>query len=177
MKTIILAGGLGSRLSEETQEKPKPMIIINDKPMIAHIMDIYLTNGYSEFVIALGYKGELIKRWVIDQQDLDGNIFVDFENDLAIREKNLKNSKTKIHALDTGMNSETGGRIQSCMEKFKGESIMATYGDGLGNIDIKELVNFHKYHGKLATITAVRPPARFGEVKIDEGKVIEFMGV
>jgi len=174
IKTIILAGGLGTRLSEETQERPKPMVMIHNKPMISHIMDIYQASGFYEFIFALGYKGDFIKRWIIDQQDLSGNIFADFEKNIVTRERKTGDTKTKIYALDTGLYSQTGGRIQACMKKFEGESMLATYGDGLGNINVKKLVDFHKSHGKLATVTAVRPPARFGEITIQGKKVVGF---
>lgn len=150
------------------------MVLINGQPIISHIMNIYINQGFKEFVFALGYKGDFIKRWILDKKELNGNLFVDFQNNSMKREEIKDNLELKIHAIDTGLDSQTGGRIKICMEKFPGESFMATYGDGLGNININNLINFHKQHGKLATITAVRPPARFGEINLDGNKVKKF---
>lgn len=152
MKVIILAGGLGTRLSEETEDKPKPMVLIDDKPILWHLMNIFSQQGLNEFVIALGYKSEVIKRWLLD-------------ND---------NFSWKVTALETGLNTQTGGRIAQCMKAFAGERVMATYGDGLANVSIKDLVAFHESHGKLATVTAVRPPARFGHLHTENGHVTHF---
>jgi glucose-1-phosphate cytidylyltransferase len=152
MKVIILAGGLGTRLSEETESKPKPMVLIDDKPILWHLMNIFSQQGLDEFVLALGYKSEVIKQWL-------------FEND---------HSPWKVTALETGLNTQTGGRIARCMREFPGERVIATYGDGLGNVLIKDLLEFHESHGKLATVTAVRPPARFGHLHTENGRVTHF---
>ena len=140
MKVVILAGGLGTRISEETSDKPKPMVLINNKPLLWHLMNIFAKQGFNDFVIACGYKGEIIQNWAA----------------LISKETNWK-----IKALDTGINTQTGGRIKICMDEIGNESILATYGDGLANISLKRLVNFHKSSNSLATLTAVRPPARF----------------
>ena len=151
MKAIILAGGFGTRISEETGDKPKPMVLLDDKPILWHLMDIYARQGVTEFVIATGYLGNIIHDWV---------------NDL--------NSPWKITALDTGLDTLTGGRIRKCMEFIGPEPVFATYGDGLGNINLSNLLSFHNQQGRLATVTAVRPPARFGLLESSNGLVTNF---
>jgi glucose-1-phosphate cytidylyltransferase len=151
MKTIILAGGLGTRISEETDNKPKPMVLLDENPIIWHLMNIYAKHGFTDFVIAAGYMSEVIFDWV----------------------KNLK-KEWNIEVIDTGLETQTGGRIKKCMEKIGPQRIMVTYGDGLGNVNISNLVEFHNHHGKKATVTAVRPPARFGQLTLDGDKVTEF---
>lgn len=153
MKVVILAGGLGTRISEETSDKPKPMVLINNKPLLWHLMNIYAKQGFNDFVIACGYKGEIIKNWVSS----------------IARETNWK-----IRALDTGIDTQTGGRIKICMEEIGNESILATYGDGLANISLNKLVDFHKSNKSLATLTAVRPPARFGHLELEGNSVTHF---
>jgi glucose-1-phosphate cytidylyltransferase len=151
MKVILLAGGLGTRISEETSDKPKPMVLLDDKPIIWHLMSIFAAQGFTDFVIATGYKGEIIADWVA----------------------NLDTPWT-IEALDTGLNTQTGGRIAQCMNKFPDERVFATYGDGLGNIDLVKLLSFHRTHNKKSTVTAVRPPARFGVLESENGLVTHF---
>jgi glucose-1-phosphate cytidylyltransferase len=151
MKVIILAGGLGTRISEETADKPKPMVLIAGKPMLWHIMSIFAEQGFSDFIVAIGYKGEVISHWV-ESIDTTWNITI----------------------VDTGLKTQTGGRIKQCMNLLPGERILATYGDGVGNIDINQLLAFHFSHGKMASLTAVRPPARFGYLDIKGGKVLRF---
>lgn len=152
MKVIILAGGLGTRISEETETKPKPMVLLDDKPIIWHLMNIYATQGYDDFIIATGYKGDVISNWV------DSTL----------------NENWKVRAFDTGTNAMTAGRIKKCMELVPDERVMVTYGDGLGNVDIKKLIEFHESKGKKATVTAVRPPARFGVLETENGLVKHF---
>ena len=152
MKVIILAGGLGTRISEETETKPKPMVLLDDKPIIWHLMNIYATQGYDDFIIATGYKGEVIRDWVAS----------------------TLNEKWKVRAFDTGANSMTAGRIKKCMELVPGERVMVTYGDGLGNVSINNLIEYHERKRKLATVTAVRPPARFGLLETEDGLVKHF---
>lgn len=152
MKVIILTGGLGTRLAEETESKPKPMVLIDDRPILWHLMNIFAQQGLDEFVLALGYKGEVIKQWLDDNDDFSW----------------------KVKALETGLNTQTGGRIAKCMRTLPGERVIATYGDGLANVSIRELLKFHDSHGKLATVTAVRPPARFGYLDTEDGKVTHF---
>jgi glucose-1-phosphate cytidylyltransferase len=151
LKVIILAGGLGTRISEETIDKPKPMVTIDGKPILWHIMSIYAKQGLIDFVVATGYKGEVISEWV-------HSLISDW----------------KISVIDTGLETQTGGRIKKCMETIPGERILATYGDGVGNINVKKLVSFHERHGKLATLSAVRPPARFGYLGIANSQVVHF---
>ena len=174
MKIVILAGGLGTRISEETNDKPKPMVLIDDKPILWHLMNTFSSQGFSDFVLALGYKGDVIKRWLLDLNDLAGNIEISTIN------KNVKHLDTNtalswnVTALETGLNTQTGGRIARCMRAFPGERVIATYGDGLANVPIKELIKFHEAHGKKATVTAVRPPARFGYMEMKGDQVIHF---
>jgi glucose-1-phosphate cytidylyltransferase len=151
MKAIILAGGLGTRISEETSDKPKPMVEISGRPMLWHIMNIFAVQGVTEFVIATGYKGEVIENWI-----------------------KTVDEPWKIKALDTGLDTQTGGRIRECMHSVKGERVFATYGDGLGNVNLTKLIDFHEHQGKLATVTAVRPPARFGVLESENGVVTKF---
>ena len=174
MKIIILAGGLGTRISEETNDKPKPMVLIDDKPILWHLMNIFGVQGFAEFVLALGYRSDVIKRWLLDLNDLAGDITIDtLRKEVAHLQKGSELS-WKVTALETGLNTQTGGRIARCMKAFPGERIIATYGDGLANINIDKLLAFHKSHGKLATVTAVRPPARFGYLNIDDNRVSHF---
>lgn len=157
MKIIIIAGGLGTRIAEETEDKPKPMVLINNKPIIWHLMNIFCVQGFNEFIISTGYKSEVIENWVGNNEIQDSN-------------RNLMN----IQTINTGLNTQTGGRISEVMKTLIGEKVIATYGDGLANISIKNLLAFHNSHGKLATVTAVRPPARFGYMKIDKNEVTHF---
>ena len=151
MKAIILAGGLGTRISEETADKPKPMVRIGNQPIIWHLMAIYAAQGINEFIVAAGYKGDVIQSWAES-----------LETDLHIK------------VLDTGLATQTGGRIKQCMETIPGERVFATYGDGLGNINLEKLLHFHELNGLFATVTAVRPPARFGVLKASNGVVTHF---
>jgi glucose-1-phosphate cytidylyltransferase len=174
MKVIILAGGLGTRISEETNDKPKPMVLIDDKPILWHLMNIFGVQNYNEFVLALGYRSDVIKRWLIDLNDLAGNITIDTLRKEVTRLEKSSELSWKVSALETGLNTQTGGRILRCMKAFPGERVIATYGDGLANISIRKLVEFHESHGKLATVTAVRPPARFGYMDIQGDQVAHF---
>ena len=151
MKVIILAGGLGTRISEETADKPKPMVLIAGKPMLWHIMSIFAKQGFNEFILATGYKSEVIEGWIETVKE-----------------------PWDIKALNTGLVTQTGGRILECMKSVPGERVFATYGDGLGNINLKALIDFHDHQGKLATVTAVRPPARFGVLESQNGLVVRF---
>ena len=174
MKVVILAGGLGTRISEETDTKPKPMVLIDDKPILWHLMNIFAQQGLDEFVLALGYRSDVIKRWLLDLNDLDGDITINILNKEVKRLSTSDSFAWKVTALETGLNTQTGGRIAHCMRAFPSERIVATYGDGLANIDIKKLIAFHESHGRLATVTAVRPPARFGYMKIEDNLVSHF---
>jgi len=174
MKVIILAGGLGTRISEETSDKPKPMVLIDDKPILWHLMNIFASQEYNEFVLALGYRSDVIKRWLIDLNDLDGDITINTLNKKVTHLSNNRNYSWKVTALETGLHTQTGGRIAQCMRTFPGERVIATYGDGLANVNLRELISFHESHGKLATVTAVRPPARFGHMQLDGNTVSHF---
>lgn len=174
MKVVILAGGLGSRLQEETGLRPKPMVEIGGKPILWHILNIYSAFGFNEFVLALGYKGEYIKEYFLNFYALNNNLTVDLADGKSeIHEGNQPN--WRINLVDTGPNTMTGGRIKRLQPWIGNETFMVTYGDGLADISISELVAFHKRHGKLATLSAVRPPARFGGLKIEDGQVAAFV--
>jgi glucose-1-phosphate cytidylyltransferase len=173
VKVVILAGGLGTRLAEETEVKPKPMVEIGGHPILWHIMKIYGSQGFDEFFVALGYRGELIKRYFLDYYSLSSDLTVD----LATGKTDLKETQAdnwKVHLVDTGQNSMTGGRIKRLEPYLKDATFMVTYGDGVGNVNIKELLDFHRSHGKIATVTAVHPPARFGELLIKEDFTTSF---
>jgi glucose-1-phosphate cytidylyltransferase len=165
MKVIIMAGGLGTRISEETFDKPKPMVLVGKNPIIWHIMNIFIIQGFNDFVISTGYKSEVIDDWLTN---LNGEVEV------------LKDRKVfslpnyKVTTINTGLNTQTGGRIAKCMKKFPGERMIATYGDGLANISISKLLDFHESNQRLATVTAVRPQARFGYLSINDKKVTHF---
>jgi len=174
MKIAILAGGFGTRLSEETMVKPKPMVEIGGKPILWHILKIYEHYGFKEFVIALGYKGVAIKEYFLNYYMLNNDITV-FLKDGTTKTKNEKNNEDWIiHLVDTGIQTNTGGRIRRLRDVIGNETFMATYGDGVADINLKELLSFHKKEGRIATVTAVRPPARFGEMILKENKVFKF---
>ena len=166
MKTLILAGGFGTRISEETELKPKPMILIGEKPILWHIMKIYSFYGFNDFVILLGYKGYVIKEYFINYFLHNNDVTINLEKN----EVNIINNKVepwKITLLDTGLDTMTGGRILRAKEVVGDETFMLTYGDGVGNININELVKFHKNHGKSLTMTTVQPEGRFGGVEFN----------
>jgi len=174
MKAVILAGGFGTRLSEETVQRPKPMIEIGGRPILWHIINIYATQGVDEFIIALGYKGEIIKEYFLN--------FYAINNDLTINLATGENiihdgnqPKWKIHLVDTGLDTQTGGRLKR-LRKWIGENetFCFTYGDGVADINLKELLEFHQSHGKLATVTTVRSPSRFGRIAFKGHQVTEF---
>jgi len=177
MKVVILAGGFGTRLSEETTVKPKPMVEIGGKPILWHIMKIYSSQGFNEFIIALGYKGEVIKKYFLDYYSINSNIFLDLETGQSyLFDSNKEN--WKVWLIDTGIYTNTGGRILRLKKYIGNETFMVTYGDGVANINLKELLDFHRKHGKIGTVTAVRPPARFGGIIFDpsddSGKILKF---
>jgi glucose-1-phosphate cytidylyltransferase len=174
MKAVILAGGLGTRLSEETSTKPKPMVEIGGKPILWHIMKMYSAHGINEFVICCGYKGYIIKEYF-------ANYFLhmsDVTFDMVGNEMHVHDQRAepwRVTLVDTGDNSLTGGRLKRVYEHIKDEDAFCfTYGDGVGDIDIKQSIAFHKQHGKLATLTATYPPGRFGALDISEGRVENF---
>ena len=166
MKVVILAGGIGSRLSEETENKPKPMIEIGNKPILWHIMKIYSFYGFNDFIICCGYRGYLIKEYFQNYFLHMSDVTISMQtNDMTVHQKNVE--PWNITLVNTGEHTNTGGRLKRIYEYIKDEDIFCfTYGDGLGNINILDLVNFHKKHGRKATITATRPSARYGALKL-----------
>ncbi len=173
MKVVILAGGLGTRLGVITNVIPKPMIKVGKYPMIWHIVKYYLSFGHKDFIIALGYKSDIIKKYFlkIAKKNISSNIK---KNKSFLEIKNIFQKNCKITLVDTGLESMTGGRLKRISKFLKNESFMLTYGDGLSNIDINKLIKFHNSHKKIATISAVHPIARFGELKIKGKNVISF---
>lgn len=174
MKAVILAGGLGSRLSEETLLKPKPMVEIGGKPILWHILKIYSHHGVNDFIICLGYKGYLIKEYFINYLHHNSDLTIDFaSNHIDILQRYAE--PWRITLVDTGEHTQTGGRLGRVRQFLQDqETFCFTYGDGLGNIDITALLSFHRTHGKAATVTAVTPPGRFGALGLDGEQVIEF---
>jgi len=173
MKVAILAGGVGSRISEETEAKPKPMVEIGGRPMLWHIMKYYAHFGFNDFVIALGYKGECVKRYMIDYSPLASNLTVHLKNgDVVVHDGDKEDWVVEL--VDTGQGTATGGRIKRLAPFMENGTFMLTWGDGVGTIDLCKLLAFHRSHGRLATVTAVRPPARFGKLELDGDMVVEF---
>jgi glucose-1-phosphate cytidylyltransferase len=177
MKAVILAGGLGTRLSEETVARPKPMIEIGGKPILWHVMNIYSSFGVNEFFIAAGYKAEVIKEYFLNFYAINNDITIDLSNGkTVVHDGNQSNWKSwKIHVIDTGLHTQTGGRLKR-LGKWIGneDAFLFTYGDGVADIDVNALLAFHKSHGKLATVTTVRAPARFGRIGFDGDRIAEF---
>lgn len=175
MKAVILAGGLGTRLSEETASRPKPMVEIGSKPILWHIMKIYSQFGVNEFIICCGYKGYSIKEYFINYFSHQSDITINLKDNSSIIHKK-RAEPWSVTLVDTGANTMTGGRLARVKDFLsKDEDFFFTYGDGLGNIDIDELLKLHKKHGKLATLTSVKPPGRFGALDISNEKVIKFV--
>lgn len=173
MNVVILAGGRGTRLEEETVVRPKPMVEIGGRPILWHIMKLYAHHGFKEFFLALGYKGEFIKRYFLHYHALNRDFSIDLASGEVVTRSDPEED-WKVHLLDTGLDTNTGGRVRRLEPLLGGETFMVTYGDGVSNVDIPALLAFHRRHGKLATLTAVRPPARFGEIALDQESVIEF---
>lgn len=174
MKVVLLAGGFGTRLAEYTDLIPKPMVAIGNKPIIWHIMKTYSNYGHKDFFIALGYKSEIIKEYFLNYHKLNTDFTVDLKSG-EINVHNIEPLDWNVTLVNTGNNTMTGGRVKR-MQSFIGNStFMLTYGDGLSNIDIEELLKFHRHHGKMITVSAVRPVARFGELQLDGDNVTSFM--
>lgn len=174
MRAVILAGGLGTRLQEETVTKPKPMVEIGGKPVLWHIMKSYAQYGVNEFVVALGYKSEVIKDYFINYRSRARNLSVNLgSGEIELHDGNA-GENWKVHLLDTGIHTMTGGRIKRAVEFIGEEPFLLTYGDGVADVDINRLLAFHKSHGKLATLTAIRPPARFGVISFNGDAVENF---
>ena len=172
MQIIILAGGKGTRLSEYTQEVPKPMVKIGTKPIIWHIIKYYYKYGFNDFIIALGHKGEVIKEYFYNYSKLNANLTINLK-DGEVKYHNNSNLDLKVSLINTGLETSTGGRIKALEEFINKEEFMFTYGDGLSNINIPELISFHREKKKLLTMSAVHPPARFGELSIDDQSLLE----
>lgn len=173
MKVVILAGGKGTRLAEETQSKPKPMVEIGGKPILWHIMKHFSYHGFYEFVIALGYKGELIKEYVLGALRHRGNITVDFATK-KIDQTPKRQLNWKVHLIDTGLETLTGGRVKRLQNILDGERFFLTYGDGVADIDLEALLDFHKNNTCVATVTAVHPASRFGNITFNENRIEKF---
>jgi glucose-1-phosphate cytidylyltransferase len=173
VKVVILAGGVGSRLSEETVVKPKPMVEIGGYPILWHIMKHYAHYGHTDFVIALGYKGEYIKKYVIDYAAVNGSLTVHLRNG-RVENHDEQPLDWNIQLIDTGLATLTGGRIKRVAPHLGKEPFFLTWGDGVSTVDLNALLAFHRSHGKLATVTAVRPPARFGRLELEDDRVTAF---
>ncbi len=171
MKVVILAGGMGTRLAEETTVRPKPMVEIGGRPIIWHIMKHYAHFGFKEFVVALGYKGDIIKRYFHDYFCMNGSISISLaDGALAVHDR-VKEDWV-VHLVETGLLSNTGGRLLQLEPWLDEEAFMLTYGDGVCNVDLQALLSYHRARGKMVTVTAVRPPARFGSLEIDEQDMV-----
>ncbi len=173
MKVIILAGGYGTRLSEYTSRIPKPMVEVGEKPILYHIMNHYSRYGYDDFLLALGYKSEVIKKYFLDFSITNSDFKVDMESNTV---ETLKDSKLdwNVSLINTGSGTMTGGRVKRLEQYIGSETFMLTYGDGLSSVNIEELINFHNSHGKMVTVTGVHPGARFGELELDSDRVVSF---
>lgn len=173
MHVVILAGGRGTRLAEETAARPKPMVEIGGRPILWHLMRFYAAHGHKDFVVACGYKGEMIKQYFRDIATHESDFFVDLR-DGSVETVNASRLDWKVGLFDTGVNAMTGGRLKRLEPLLRDDTFMCTYGDGLSDVDIGALVRFHRAHGRLATVTAVRPPARFGGLALDGDAVQAF---
>lgn len=175
MKVVLLAGGFGTRISEESQLIPKPMIEIGEKPILWHIMKLYSYYGFNEFIICCGYKQHIIKEWFANYYLHNSDITLDFKSKNSMTTHNNAAEPWKVTLIDTGLNTMTGGRIKRIQEYIGNETFMLTYGDGVADIDINALIRFHQNNGRLATLTAVQPPGRFGLANINtNNEVLSF---
>lgn len=174
-KVVILAGGMGMRLREETEYKPKPMVLIGPHPILWHIMKIYMHHGFNDFVICLGYKGEMIKEYFLNYEAFNNDITLEYGNlSRIIPHRSSNHDNFKVTLVDTGLDTMTGGRIKKIEKYIDTENFMLTYGDGVSNVNIKELYKFHNDSGTVATLTGVHPESRFGELLIKGDKVSAF---
>ncbi len=174
MKVVLLAGGMGTRLAEHTEVRPKPMVEVGGRPLLWHLMKHYASFGFDEFVVALGYKGEFIKRFFLEYHALSGSKTVKLEDGTVTSHERDGHEDWTVHLMDTGASTMTGGRVKRLSGMLSDGTFMLTYGDGLSNVNIDDLLAFHRAHGKLATVTAVRPPARFGGLVFEGDRVKEF---
>ena len=173
MKVMILAGGFGTRLSEYTEAIPKPMVTIGGRPILWHLMKTYAHFGHNDFYVALGYKAQVIKEYFLNYQALNSDFTVDLSTG-AVEPHSLADTDWRVTLVDTGLESMTGGRVKRMQQFIGNETFMLTYGDGLADIDLNALLEFHKSHGKMITVSAVHPGARFGELEMLDRKVISF---
>jgi glucose-1-phosphate cytidylyltransferase len=171
MKTVILAGGLGTRLSEETESRPKPMVEVGGMPILWHIMKMYAGVGFNEFVVALGYKSEVVKAFFLDYFRLRNNLTVDLTHG-GVAVHDGEREDWTVHLIDTGLHTQVGGRLKRLSSWVSDGTFMMTYGDGVAGLDLREVLAFHRRHRRLATLTAVRPPARFGALELN-GDLVE----
>jgi glucose-1-phosphate cytidylyltransferase len=173
MKCVILAGGVGSRLSEETEIRPKPMVEIGHRPILWHIMQHYAHFGFQDFVVCLGYKGDYVKKYFSESLAMSADITIDFAKG-SVETHETARDDWRVTLVDTGQNTQTAGRLQRVRQYLGNEPFLMTYGDGVADVDLHQLVAFHRGHGKLATVTAVHPPARFGKLDIQDDLVRQF---
>jgi glucose-1-phosphate cytidylyltransferase len=173
MKAVILAGGFGSRLSEETDKIPKPMVEIGGMPVLWHIMKIYSCHGVNDFVVCLGYKGYLIKEYFNNYLLHTADVTIDFSSRKTVLHNNRAEA-WRITLVDTGLGTNTGGRLKHIAKYLNDETFCMTYGDGVGDVDITASIEFHRSHGKLATVTAIQPPGRFGALRVEDSEVTKF---
>jgi glucose-1-phosphate cytidylyltransferase len=171
MKVVILAGGLGTRLAEETEIKPKPMVEVGGHPILWHILKHYAHYDFKEFFIALGYRGDEIKRYFLDYYSLNGSITLDLASG-SVEMQDKECEDWTVHLKNTGLQTHTGGRVRRLRQWLQDSTFMVTYGDGVADIDLHELLRFHRSHGRIATVTAVRPPARFGGLIFDDDSMV-----
>jgi glucose-1-phosphate cytidylyltransferase len=175
IKVVILCGGLGTRLKEETEYRPKPMVKIGSKPILWHIMKIYSYYGFKDFILCLGYKGEIIKEYFYNYEILNNDFTIELGQHKSIKIHNIHDEKDwRITLVDTGEHALKGARLKRIEKYIDSDIFMVTYGDGVANIDINDLVEFHNNHGKIATLTGVMPPSRFGTLSVNDNKVIRF---
>lgn len=173
MKVVLLAGGLGSRLGEESSIRPKPMVEIGHRPILWHIMQHYSHHGHHDFIVCLGYKGEHIKRYFADSLALGADVTIDFATN-SVEVLDTPRDDWRVTLVDTGQWTQTGGRLSRVRSLVGDEPFLMTYGDGVSDVDLDELVAFHQREGRVATVTAVRPPARFGKLTLEDGAVTHF---
>ena len=177
MKVVVLCGGLGTRLREETEYRPKPMVEVGGRPILWHIMKSYAHNGFTDFVLCLGYRGNMIKEYFLNYEAMNNDFTIGLGQQSQIRYNALHEEQGfQVTLADTGLNTMTGGRLKRIQKYIDGDTFMLTYGDGLADINMRKLLEFHKSHGKLATVTAVLPPSRYGILQIEKaGKVDKFL--
>lgn len=174
MKVVILAGGQGTRLAEETELRPKPMVDIGGRPILWHIMKHYASYGFTEFIIALGYRGEHIKRFFLDYVTLSGDLTIHLA-DRRIDRRHVEEDDWTVELVDTGLETNTGGRVGRLADRLAAETFMLTYGDGVSDVDLDELLAHHRASNRAATVTAVRPASRFGGLSIEDGGAVRFI--